>query len=289
MVLFLFSSLFLILILKILFWFEPYLSLDLHSFCLSQVPQSKTTHLYEALVCGKKLPNSIQKSQLQSLGLIHLFVVSGAHLHLINRFLNILFRNKIPTLIKLFFLFFFVGCCDFQISALRAWIQILFKHLNQSLFLNYTSYQTLLLSVFFALLFQPQQITSCSLILSWGASLCLITFSNTFTQSFYCFLILSPIIESFSSLSPWSILYNIFLTPIIALSLFPLTLISTLFTTLVPICEVSWNLFFKFSAYINQFSYDGNGIKIAANNLTFWFYIFMVHLIFEKLFSKTKR
>ncbi len=282
-----FSFLFFAFILLYWTFFEnSYFSLDLHTLCMNHSPNTAWRFIYQALVCGEKLPQSAQKITLQNIGLIHLFVVSGAHLHLLKYFLDKITKGKVPFFIEVFLLFIFVAICNFQITALRAWIQILLNKGNQVFYLNYSRFQILLLSVLSCLLINPSKITSLSLVLSWGACLGLFSFSSFFLRSFACYLILFPVINAFSYLSPWSVVINAFISPIIACFLFPLTLMSFALSPLVPMTDSLWSACFYLLNFLDMSLNKPQASQSFVQSLPYWFYVLFIHFFMEQLFRK---
>ena len=84
MILLILSALFLGFIFQSIFFQFSYLSVALHEQCLLQTPPSEWPSFYKALICGQRLPSNAYLSAIKTLGLIHLFVVSGAHLQFLN-------------------------------------------------------------------------------------------------------------------------------------------------------------------------------------------------------------
>lgn len=91
--------------------------MNLHQLCLD----SLNTEVTQALVCGKRLSPSSIKDFIITFGALHLFVVSGAHLHLWNECLKIF---KLPPLIRKTTLILLLCACDFSAPILRAFTQL---------------------------------------------------------------------------------------------------------------------------------------------------------------------
>lgn len=203
-----------------------FLSNEAHRFCLSLLPENPLTQpTLQALVCGQNF-NSAEDSQLYaSAGLIHLFVVSGSHLILMERFINWIIKTlnfKYPTTTKLVILFLYCLVCDLNPPIIRSFLNMSWVALLVLQHKHWPKDYILLLTGLLCLLLQPQWITSLGLQMSWLAALAIqlnerylfnapkllhqLTFYILFTFSFSCLgfpqvtailtcLIFSPILE----------------------------------------------------------------------------------------------
>src|SRR5690606_15670760 len=69
------------------------ISRELHQACLSFAPQTEWKSYYQAIVCGKNLPQETFYFYLQKLGILHIIVVSGSHLVFLSQGINYLPRS----------------------------------------------------------------------------------------------------------------------------------------------------------------------------------------------------
>jgi len=201
------------------------LSGALHTACLNQTPETPYKVFYQALACGERPPSSSEILLLKQLGIIHIMVVSGFHILMLNRVFHLILRGPFLSLLKPFFLFAFVMTCQFQLPVVRAWIQSLLLGLNKKCSLQIPKPLTLFLSILICLLIFPEKYASLSLPLSWVACLGIQLGRNHWSQSCFTYLLIMPVLSSFAALSPWTILINCLFAPLIGLILFPLSLL----------------------------------------------------------------
>jgi len=246
------------------------ISLPFHQACLAFSPVSNHMDAYQAIVCGANLPPGDLANSLRQAGLLHLIVVSGSHLLLLEHVL-IFQANKFKLLNSLIFfvLLGFVLTTRDEPPAVRAFISLLLRSANHSFKLGWSDLQIMTLSGFVSLTFCLDWGRTHSLLLSWGASLSLGAFS-TFTPPFHkafsrqnlsslklklqlqlkktalrqiaIYLLLFPLLIPFSAPHPVSILCNLLFTPILNAVLFPMSLLAFAFRCLRPIVDHLWNI-----------------------------------------------
>ncbi len=90
--------------------------MTLHSLCADSLNHEIT----KALACGSRLNYGAARQSVLTFGALHLFVVSGAHLNFLNRFLSFL---KTPQKIKSSLLLLFVFNCNFSAPIIRTYTQ----------------------------------------------------------------------------------------------------------------------------------------------------------------------
>jgi|GEM_PF-2399237 len=98
--------------------------MSLHDFCLNSLNHEIT----QALACGKSLSKSTSFNLLADFGLLHFFVISGAHFNFVLAFLE---KSKISNKHSLFFqqvlLFAFVAMCNYSPPIFRVFIVYILK------------------------------------------------------------------------------------------------------------------------------------------------------------------
>ncbi len=263
-----------------------YLSVDLHQVCLQAAPKSEYRDLYTALICGKRINHSTYALALQNLGLVHLFVVSGAHLHFIDK---MMFPLRVFTKLqwlRLPFLFLFVLTAAFPIPAFRAWLFIAINKLNQRFKLHIPKLDRLLLSVLLCLSFFPQQFVSIGLPLSWLACLGLVIGRNAFQQSACIYFLTLPLILKIQYLSPWSIIINAFMSPWVGSVLFPASLLPFFFPPLASLSDNLWEVFCETSLFLLPHVQTDPIQQQNLPPLAIWVLCFVFHLAAKWLFSK---
>ncbi|MCX7978433.1 MAG: hypothetical protein N2578_05460, partial [Bdellovibrionaceae bacterium] len=99
-----------------------YFSTDLwsapHRLCLSLIPSSPMNPHLAAMICGAPLPPPAAKVWILS-SLIHVFVVSGAHLVLIA---TVLQKLRMPWGLCTLLLGIYTALCHFQPPVVRAFV-----------------------------------------------------------------------------------------------------------------------------------------------------------------------
>lgn len=215
-------------------------SVALHKTCLSYTPESPYKVFYQALACGERPHSNSEILLLKQLGIIHILVVSGFHILMLNKVFHLILRGPFLTLLKPVFLFGFVMTCQFQLPVVRAWIQSLLVSLNKKWSLQIPKPLILFLSVLNCLLIFPENYTSLSLPMSWVACLGIQLGRSHWSQSFYTYLLMLPILSSFTVLSPWTIVINSLFAPLIGLILFPMSLLCFFISNLSFYVDYLW-------------------------------------------------
>jgi predicted membrane metal-binding protein len=251
------------------------LSLDLHGHCLAQAPPSFYQAYFQALVCGANLTTDPTYS-LKTLGLFHLFVVSGAHLSFLDRFLRWGLPRGFYQPTRLLILFLFVLICQVRAPVFRAWLSVLLQATSRRFQLNILPQDILLLSLTVCLGFDGSPNVRFSLLLSWLAGLGLLMGRNPLQQSLLIFIFMSPLLEG---ITPWSILINAFGTPVLGLLLFPLSLISFIIPSFYLIVEPLWHAFLQLSDLSLSLIDHQVTPPLPFRSLHIWFFGLLIHLI----------
>lgn len=223
----------------------------LHLKCISALPeQSNSLPELKALVCGENF-NQLQLSENYiSTGLIHLFVVSGAHLFVLKMILEFLLAGltslvseKIRHFLILSILTIYAAVCEFNPPVVRALILIF---LNSSLLFSKNFWPVhfrILIAGLLSLLFCPVWITSLSLQLSW-----IISLGGIFNQKFLHHrhplfqqglqaIWIYPTLLLFQIPSPFFILTNFLFSSLLELFLFPFALLVACLPFLVTLFD----------------------------------------------------
>jgi len=209
-----------------------------HQSCLSRIPsESLANSDLKALVCGENFSARADSELYVSTGLIHLFVVSGTHLLLLEKFLGhfIFHFHRFNKFLILLCLFIYVLMCDFNPPIVRSFVSLVGGFLLVKCQLNWPSSFRILLVGLMTLLINPAWISSISLQLSWLAGLVVslqLTYfkkENFLWQQSLYFIFLFPILIFLCVPSPFIILVNLFFAPMLELILFPLGLIVCIF------------------------------------------------------------
>jgi len=134
----------------------------------------KYSGFIKAIVIGDKSEQGSWRKNLNSAGLSHILAVSGLHIGIISlivlTLLNIFIFNKdFAKIILIFFLLFYAAICSWSPSVTRASIMISLFLLSKLLQRKPNTNNILLLSLFFITLFNPKQLFSIGLQMSFIA------------------------------------------------------------------------------------------------------------------------
>jgi len=136
----------------------------------------------EALLLGerKRMDYSVTQS-LQKAGIYHLFAISGAHIAIISFFLFSLFNlmripNRFSYLLVMAFLLFYVFLVEGRPSVLRATIMTLAFLFGKLIWRNVNLINTISISAFILLLFNPFSLFSVGFQLTFAATFSIILF-----------------------------------------------------------------------------------------------------------------
>lgn len=252
----------------------------MHYMCESSVGQTtRWRTVYQSLVCGCPFSPDENVENLQKLGLIHMFVVSGSHLILIFTLLSSVFlRFRIWGRSVLWVtVIAYCWICQSQPPVLRSLIQISLSEIcDRRKWFWSPPYRILWASCVCLFLF-PSLVLSFSFQLSWVASLAQ---QQSFQRSYLrakglrrevltClrsyFYLLIPL-SSLAGLNPVSILANLFVAPLFEIFLFPLVLIASPFSLLQRWIDAPLDWFFLL---ISQW-----GRNLPYPEPSDWFFIF---------------
>jgi len=225
------------------------LSLAIHNQCLNLISfDSPWIDIYEALICGEKLPNSYIKDTFSKGGLIHLMVISGAHLLFLEKLFNTIpLPHKIKNISLYLILVLYTFAALIRPPVTRALFGFCLWRFSESHKLFLSSTFRVHLSGFLCLLYNPSWIHSISLQLSWLASLSQ-SAKKPFTKYFLTYFTILPIINRWQELHPLTIVINWIFAPMIGSVLFPLSVCSLWLPPLHRVIDHIWN----FILYILQ-------------------------------------
>ncbi len=249
--------------------------------CVLNIPkQSSFPEIYKSIVCGLRLPSNKNKLLLTNAGLIHLFVVSGAHLQLIKKLGSKIINNNL-------FILFLLGGYTLLTGAsppvLKAFIFILLKNFSDKFDLSWTSSQTNFKSTLLCILLNINLINSYSLILSSIAIQILIisNSNNLFKSQIKFYILMIPTLILLQIPSPLTILINYFLIPILIMLHLPLTLFTYFFRSLVLTCDFLWEYTFRYFKYLDSLHTPIN-FKLYFPHEYLWIYFVFLVLITRK-------
>lgn len=257
------------------------LSSFLHNQCLSALPlKGQWKPVYEALICGQRLPRGSIRQTFTEGGLIHLMVVSGAHLIFMEK---LWMKCPLPFFKKtgLFFLIvFYALITHLHPPVVRALFSFFLFQMSHSKKLFWSHPLVTQLSGIFCLIYSPQWISSFSLQLSWLAALAYGISSSPLKKAFIIYLVAFPLISQWQFLHPLTVLVNWLLSPIIGFIMLPLSFVTALFSFLQPLSDTVWSLIFLILKWISGLLPDLPKPSFFQNAREYiWLYIASVFLL----------
>lgn len=267
----------------------------LHHQCLHRAPLD-LQNIHQALVCGETLGTGELARSLKAIALIHLFIVSGAHLLMLSWLLRrILPRLSERPFVLALLLFPFLLMTGLHAPVVRSWMSIVVWDFCRAFKLSWRSSQGVMAAGVCVCILNPQWMSSLSLILSWGGALALGT-SRELTggwhdrpivrkslQQCVIYLMLIPLLLPMTLPHPVAILCNLVLAPIAACCLFPLSIACFVFPQFAGTFHWAWVAFEQIINWISAHLLTPTAqIEISAGWL--WAYILSIHFTFEAYF-----
>ena len=226
----------------------------LNSVCLSWIPLMEHNELPKSFVCGARLASPSLKQAFKTTALIHLVVISGAHLLVLEELLCSWKRLQKQTLLITFLLGVYVLFSGANPPATRSWVSLVLRWDNKKYKLGATPLLISLASGILTLLFQPQWITSLSFTLSWSASVSLAILRQFSPQSgllqrqIFIYLIMGVPLLALGVPHPVTVFINIWVAPLLSHLLFPLSFIYLFIPSLLsPLFQGTENFIFFLS------------------------------------------
>ena len=281
-----------------LLWIQEW-SAYFHESCLKFVPQkSDFPEIYQAMVCGKNLPQDLEfKFYLSQTSLIHLIVVSGSHLLFLSQMMRKTFevfkKPQWSEAIICTVLFLYLLCTSWQAPAVRAFVSVLLGIFSRKKFLFWSSTENSLYSLLVCLILFPQWIQSLSLLLSTCCALTLgiiENFSNkkdplnefkmNLWRSIGVYFVLLIPLAPICIQSPLGILFNIIFSPFLGIILFPLCLLSSASDFFVGLTDFFLHLFswcLKKSYQLTTIEQTPSPWMVSVYWI--WFYALSIHYL----------
>jgi ComEC/Rec2-related protein len=270
-------------------------SLKTQMICQEMLPSmSEERATIGSLICGEKVTDEQNRTLLQSTGLIHIFVVSGAHLLVISEILRFF---RVGIFLRAMALLGFALITGLQAPCLRSLISLgVWFFLSRNKFFL-TRDQKVLIAGLFTLALFPQWSQSLSLQISWMAALAL-SFSSAFqdrdqsgvqkalSASFWVYLFLLPLISCLGGLHPMSILWNVTIGSFIAFIFFPLCFFALLNFYFLKLLEILMKPFWVILGAGQEFNFPSQ--RAPPSYLWGWLWIFALHFLvhFGSVFYK---
>ena len=251
------------------------ISQNLHDLCLERLSfESSYPEIYQALICGKRLPFGEMRDSFIKGGLIHLMVISGAHLIFLEYWLSKLpFPSKFKKLFLSVALIIYALISLLHPPVLRALFAFFLRQFSEKNHLFWGPFQITLLSAVLCCFYVPNAKDSFSLQLSVLATLLFHFCKDALFRSFVIYLFVLPIINHFHELSSLSVLINWILAPFISSLLFPLSFLTVFCPFLYPFTDSLWFFFLKALKLTELLPFQYSFFSWALPRQWIWFYI----------------
>lgn len=285
---------FIILCIKSLFFYLPAqrLAQYLHAECLQNISAGNEVlmPIYSALICGERLPEGMLKKTFISLGVIHLMVISGAHLIFIEKAWKFLPHFRFKNTSFVFFLLLYAFSAGLSPPILRALFSFVLTRINKKWKLFWSPYTRVHISGLLCLLCEQTWIHSLSLQLSWVASLGMANPRlSRWKSCILTYLLILPLVSSWSNAHPFSIVVNWLIAPLASCVLLPLSLLTLPFPFLRLFTDIVWQWFLQLLNFLRPLT-EHRGIELAPfSSFTLWIYIALLFIVLEKFFIYHRR
>ncbi|UOF01651.1 ComEC/Rec2 family competence protein [Bdellovibrio reynosensis] len=258
-------------------------SQEFHKKCIEIIPHS-TQHASSlaALVCGEKITDEKLKANLSKTSLIHIFVISGSHLILLDQLLGIL---KIPLYLRFVFLGAYALFGGWQAPAVRALLGFAVRETFAYRKIFFPADLIVLITGFTALFLFQSYWQSLSFLMSWSAALALSvvavfrvrnSFSKAVLSQFAIYFFMLAPLWGIGSLHPLSILYNLCLAPVVSFVLLPLSFFTVAMPPLAVVFDSVMNIFGSLLPLVAE---PVKTAAVTAPTLPFlWLWLLGLHL-----------
>jgi len=272
--------------------------------------KGKTRGFLKALLIGDKTSLGEELiEEISSVGIGHLFVISGLHMNVLQKIVEKLLKYlKVPskfhiTIIIVFFLLYFMITL-YLVSILRVLLIFVLSKINKKASLNLTTLDIYTISITMILIVNPYYLMNYSFILTFIISTSLVVISpllkykkikgfilNNLIMSINSILVTIPIIVHINpSINTLSIIYNLFYIPFVTYILLPFSLIVTIFNFLSPVYELIVTAFSKVTSFLSVVKIGELRLSTSSEIFPIIFYsLFLIIVILFLSNSKIKK
>ena len=261
----------------------------------NKIKNYKSKDYISTLLLGNNILDNDIKKNYRTLGISHLFSASGMHINLIITILyyylnRVSYNKKIKYLISDIFLILYL-IISFSSSLLRSTITYILLTINDIFNLNIKKINILLLTLSICLIINPFIIYDIGFIYSYIISLFLSIFYiksnkkvvNISYIAVVAFLVSMPItIYTSYEINFFSIIINIFLTPVLSIILLPISILSLFIPILDDLLYLITNILEKISVYLSNI----NIFKLILSKpniiLLFLYYLVIIYILKHK-------
>lgn len=272
--------------------------------------KGQTRGFLKALLIGNKTSLGEELiEEISSVGIGHLFVISGLHMNVLQKIVEKLLKYlKVPskfhtTIIIVFFLLYFMITL-YLVSILRVLLIYVLSKINKKARLNLTTLDIYTISITMILIVNPYYLMNYSFILTFIISTSLVVISpllkykkikgfilNNLIMSINSILVTIPIIVHINpSINTLSIIYNLFYIPFVTYILLPFSLIVTIFNFLSPVYELIVTAFSKVTSFLSVVKIGELRLSTSSEIFPIIFYaLFLIIVILFLSNSKIKK
>ena len=272
--------------------------------------KGQTRGFLKALLIGNKTSLGEELiEEISSVGIGHLFVISGLHMNVLQKIVEKLLKYlKVPskfhiTIIIVFFLLYFMITL-YLVSILRVLLIYVLSKINKKASLNLTTLDIYTISITVILIVNPYYLMNYSFILTFIISTSLVVISpllkykkikgfilNNLIMSINSILVTIPIIVHINpSINTLSIIYNLFYIPFVTYILLPFSLIVTIFNFLSPVYELIVTAFSKVTSFLSVVKIGELRLSTSSEIFPIIFYaLFLIIVILFLSNSKIKK
>ena len=262
----------------------------------------KHANIIKALVIGNK--NSIDEqlmSNIQAIGISHLFVVSGLHVGMLTSMLGfVLNKTKMPKKLVNLIIYLFLGLyliiTNFMVSVMRVTLAYVLKDIIKK---DVTPLDKISINMIIVLLINPFYLFSYSYILTYLISSMIIIISPLlFKKKGFIYYLANMIIISIASIivtlpvvvninpniNLLSVLYNIIYIPFVSYVLLPLSIIISVLPWLENIFSFIYTYFILSINFLSKLNFLTFSFPVLNNMLCLSYYvvIFISVYLFER-------